>query len=101
MANFKGHEIEDDALYKQAELFTTTGNYDFAENNYIKIIALSPDGILRDDAVYALAELYDNQMDLPEKAREMYQKIIFEFPSSIYLVDARKQFRLLRGDEIQ
>lgn len=100
LVNFKGHEIEDDALYKQAELFSKTSNYEPAENNYLKIIALNQDGVLRDDAVYALAELYNYQMNLPEKAKEMYQKIIFEFPSSIYLVDARKKFRILRGDEI-
>lgn len=100
LVNFKGHEIEDDALYKQAELFSKTSNYEPAENNYLKIIALNQDGVLHDDAVYALAELYNYQMNLPEKAKEMYQKIIFEFPSSIYLVDARKKFRILRGDEI-
>ena len=37
----------------------------------------------------------------PEKAKEFFQKIIFNYPSSIYLVDARKQFRILRGDDIQ
>ena len=36
-----------------------------------------------------------------EKAKEYYQKIIFDFPSSIHLVDARKKYRKLRGDEIQ
>jgi len=30
----------------------------------------------------------------------MYQKIIFDYASSIYLVDARKKFRKLRGDDI-
>jgi tetratricopeptide (TPR) repeat protein len=101
LVNFKGHEIEDDALYKQAELYTKTNNYELAESNYLKIMEISPDGVLRDDACYALAELYNHQMNHPEKAKEMYQKIIFEFPSSIYLVDSRKKFRILRGDEIQ
>jgi len=47
-----------------------------------------------------MAELYSKQLNLPEKAKEYYQKIIFEYPSSIYLVDARKKYRELRGDTI-
>ena len=35
-----------------------------------------------------------------QRAKEYYQKIVFEYPSSIYLVDARKKFRMLRGDDI-
>ena len=45
-------------------------------------------------------ELYKNNLNDSEKASEYYQKIIFEHPSSIYLVDARKKFRELRGDTI-
>ena len=35
-----------------------------------------------------------------QKAKEMYERIIFEFPSSIYLVESRKSFRRLRGDAL-
>ncbi len=101
LANFKGHAIEDEALYKQAELYKKQKKYHFAENNYQKIIQLKKDGILVDDAVYQLGLLYQNQLNDIEKAKEMYKKIIFDFPSSIYLVEARKRFRKLRGDTIE
>ena len=101
LQNFKGHLIEDDALLKQAELYTKIKNYELAEDNYLKIISLNKENILVDDANYLLAKLYQNQLNNPEKAKEYYQKIIFEYPSSIYLVDARKKFRKLRGDGLQ
>ena len=41
-----------------------------------------------------------NKLNNIEKAKEYYQKIIFEYPSSIYLVDSRKKYRKLRGDVI-
>ena len=47
-----------------------------------------------------MAEIYKNNLLDIEKAKEYYQKIIFEHPSSIYLVDARKKYRKLRGDNI-
>lgn len=97
----KGHAIEDEALFKQAELYQKTKQYAFAENNYQKIISIKKDGILVDDALYNLGELYVNELNDIEKAKEMYQKIIFDFASSIYLVDARKKFRKLRGDNLE
>lgn len=98
LLNFKGQPIEDDALFKQATLFIKQQEFENAISNFEKIIQGNSEGILRDDAHYALAELYNNQLNNPEKASEHYQKIIFDFASSIYLVDARNKFRKLRGD---
>ncbi|WP_372794772.1 tetratricopeptide repeat protein [Lutibacter sp.] len=98
--NYKGHPIEDEALFKQAQLFEIINQFENAENNYLQIISINKDDILADDAHYYLAELYLNKLNNTENAKEYYQKIIFEYPSSIYLVDARKKFRKLRGDEI-
>ena len=99
--NFKGHPIEDSALFKQAELFIKTNKYQQAENNYLQIIQFYPESILMDDTFYQLAELYSSRLNENEKAKKMYERIIFEHPSSIYLVEARKKYRKLRGDEIQ
>ena len=96
--DFKGHPIEDEALFKQAQLMIKKNDLTNAIANFEKVIALNPDGILIDNANYELAELYNYQLNNPEKASEYYQKIIFDFPSSIYLVAARKKFRKLRGD---
>jgi tetratricopeptide (TPR) repeat protein len=97
---YKGHPIEDEALFKQAQLFEKVNQFTNAENNYLQIIKLNKEDILADDATYYLAELYLNKLNSAEKAKEYYQKIIFEYPSSIYMVDARKKFRKLRGDAI-
>ena len=100
LMNYKGHPIEDETFFKQAQLFEKTLQFKKAEENYLQIITINKDDILADDAYYYLAELYLNKLNDIEKAKENYQKIIFEYPSSIYLVDARKKFRKLRGDEI-
>ena len=48
-----------------------------------------------------VAEIYNNNLNNTEKAQEYYQKIIFDHSSSIYLVEARKKYRKLRGDKVQ
>jgi tetratricopeptide (TPR) repeat protein len=97
---YKGHPIEDEALFKQAQLFEKLIRFNEAENNYLQLIKINSQDILADDAHYYLAELYLNKLNDTQKAKEYYQKIIFEYPSSIYLVDARKKYRKLRGDDI-
>jgi len=54
----------------------------------------------KNDAYYWLAELYVNQLNQPEKAKELYEKIIFNHADSIFFVDSRKKYRTLRGDAI-
>lgn len=100
ISEFKGQPIEDEALFKKAELFTKKKKYDEAILTYARILEIDEKGILADDVYYNIAELYNNELNNPEKAKEYYQKIIFDYPSSIYLVDARKKFRKLRGDTI-
>jgi TolA-binding protein len=100
LTQHKGKTIEDQALFKQAQLFEIKKEYHKAEANYQTIITNFSDDILADDAYFYLAELYRTKLNQPEKAQELYEKIIFNYQDSIYFVDARNNFRLLRGDAI-
>lgn len=100
LENHKGEKIEDEALFKQGQLLESLKNYEAAKFNYQKIITFYSSGILADDAYYALAELYKNQLNDPEKAKENYEKIIYDYQDSYYFPLARKNYRILRGDAI-
>lgn len=100
LTNHKGENIEDEALLKQGELFEKIGAFEKAAVNYQKIIEFYKDDILADDAYYRLAKLYENQLQNLDKAKELYEQIIFNFADSIYFVAARKKYRSLRGDSI-
>ena len=100
LLNHKGESIEDQALFKQGKLFEEKLQYDKAEVNYNAIITNYKDDILADDAYFALAELYEYKLDQPQKAKDLYEQILFNHEDSIYFVDARKRYRILRGDAI-
>ena len=100
LENHKGEKIEDEALFKQAELFESQKKYDEAQLNYQKIITFYGNGILADDAYYALGELYRKVYKDTTKAKEQYEKIIYNYQDSYYFPQARKNFRILRGDSI-
>lgn len=100
LENHKGEKIEDEALLKQAQLLEFQKKYEAAEFNYQKIIEFYGNGILADDALFALGELYRNVLDQPDKAKAYYERIIYEFQDSYYFPQARKNFRMLRGDVV-
>ncbi|MCH4822227.1 tetratricopeptide repeat protein [Gramella lutea] len=97
----KGEKIEDEALLSQAKLYEEQKNFKKAEHNYLEIINSFGDDILADNAHYFLAELYANELQDLEKAKGFYEQIIFNFADSIYFVEARKKYRMLRGDTIE
>ncbi len=101
LADHKGEKIEDEALLSQAKLYEKEQDFKKAETNYLQIINSFGEDILADNAYYFLAELYANQLQDPEKAKGFYEQIIFNFADSIYFVEARKKYRMLRGDTIE
>lgn len=89
------HTIVDQALMYKAKIHESLGDFKIAEQNYLRILNDFSDDILVDDAYFALAELYRNHLDLPQKAQECYEKIIFEHQDSIHFVASKKQYRIL------
>ena len=57
--------------------------------------------ILADDALFHLAELYDIQLKDAATAQSLYERLLTEYPGSLYVVEARKRFRQLRGDILE
>ncbi|WP_299333465.1 tetratricopeptide repeat protein [uncultured Psychroserpens sp.] len=100
LTEHKGETIEDQALFMQAKLYEKTNQIEKAVTSYEYIIANYRDEILADDAHFYLAELYQYQLNQPEKAKALYEHIIFNHEDSIYFIEARKRFRMLRGDAI-
>ena len=101
LENHKGEKIEDEALLKLGELYETKGEYEKAAESYLALIQFYNEDILADDAHYRLAKLYEIKLNQPQKAKEYYELLIFNFVDSIYFVEARKKYRMLRGDEIE
>ena len=94
------HSIADNVLFKKAEIFSKNGKFDLAATNYSLIIEKYPYDLLADDAMFNLAGLYENQLNNKGKAMELYEKILTQFPGSLYVVEARKHFRALRNDAV-
>lgn len=97
---FPGHALSDDILYNRAKIAAKKRDYAQSAQYLQDIIAKFGTDILADDAIFMLAELYNNHLNDPQKAMELYQSILVEHPDSLYTIEARKRYRKLRGDAI-
>lgn len=95
-----GSSIADEALLLQGKIFEKIGEYAKAEENYLKIIQYHSYDILADDALFRLGTIYQYHLNEPDKAKMYYEKIIFEHADSIFFVEARKRYRMLRDNLI-
>lgn len=100
LQHHKGETLEDEALLLQAQVFEKTNQFEKAIANYMMILEFHNEDILADNAYFFLAELYNKILKQPEKAKEFYEQIIFNHQDSIFFVEARKQYRSIRGDAI-
>ncbi len=97
---FPNHALADDIIYKKAQIALKHAQYNEAAGFYEDILKNYGDGILGDDAMFKLADLNESQFKNIEKAKELYQQLLEKYPDSLYVVEARKRFRKLRGDSI-
>jgi tetratricopeptide (TPR) repeat protein len=98
LKSFKGQQIESVTLLRLGRVYEKLGDYSSALAQYQDIIDHHSDGIYIDEALYFSADIYNNDLKQPDKAKALYEKIIFSHQDSIYFIDARRKFRELRGD---
>ena len=96
---FPGNSLSDDILMAKARILIQQKNYSEAVIPLKKIFDEHPFDLWADDAVFMLGDIYENHLNNKEQAKIFYQKIITDYPGSLWINEARKRFRLLRGDK--
>lgn len=94
------HTLMDEIMMMKAGIFQDKGNYAEAIALYEKVLLLHFKDITADDALFKLAEIHQYVYNDVAKAMELYEKLLTEYPGSLYVVEARKRFRELRGDQL-
>ena len=98
LKQFPAHSLEDDVLYLKATIYNKKREYVQQAALLQRIMEGYPEEIKADNALFELAALYETHLNEPEKARELYEKLFVDYSGSTFAVEARKRFRLLRGD---
>lgn len=97
---FPENDLDDDILYRKGNIAYRTGDFAQAATFFNDVVTKYPEELLGDDALFKLASIYQYNLGDDTKAMEMYQKLMTDFTGSVYVVEARKRFRTLRGDKV-
>jgi len=87
-------------LMRKAELAVKRNNFSTADSLYSVIYNSYPDSYLADEALYESAMLNAFNIQNENLAREKFQLLIDKYPASVYVAEARRRYRMLRGDNI-
>ncbi len=96
---YPGNSLSDDILMAKARILIQQKSYNEAITPLKKIVSDHPFNLWADDAVFMLGDIYENHLNNKELAKTFYQKIITDYPGSLWINEARKRFRILRGDK--
>ncbi len=99
-AEYPTHSLHDEILFRKAAILQKHGDYELAAENLKTIVEKNSYDLLADDALFALAEIYQLHLNRKEEARELYQQMLIKYPGSVYVSESRNRFRYLRGDAV-
>lgn len=97
---FPFHSLSDEVMMLRADMCLKQGLNDQARDYFQKVVEIFSTDITADDALFNLAEMYERVYQDTTKAMELYEKVLTSYPGSLYVVEARKRFRQLRGDSL-
>jgi len=100
LETYPNHNLKDEIFWSKAKILREQGKSTEALEMLEKIVANHSTDILGDDAYYTIAHIYENDLSDLEKAQEYYGEFLKRYPGSVYIAQARKNFRKLRGDII-
>ncbi|CAN5471637.1 tetratricopeptide repeat protein [soil metagenome] len=100
LSDFPNHSLTDEVWFKKAQIMKKEGKFQLAANFLQDVVDKFPEDILGDDALFQLADMYENKLNDKEKAKSLYESLLTKYPGSLFVVDARKRFRALRGDKL-
>ncbi len=92
------HSLTDELLWLKADIQKKSGDFASSLALLQRIIDEYGMDVLGDDAYFSIADIHDRQLNNKEAAMEYYRSFLTKYPGSVFVAEARKRFRELRGD---
>lgn len=98
---YPDNSLADDVYFRKAGVLQKQGKYEEAAKFFDQVVKNYSWEILADNALYQLALLYEYKLNRKEEAKELFKKMMTDYPGSVYVVDSRTEYRKLEGTEPQ
>lgn len=90
------HPLFDEILMRKAQIRMKQARYVEADSLLQRLVDFYPTDITADDALFLMAQLNEDHLDNPAKALECYEKLLVDYPTSLYVEQARKRYNILK-----
>ena len=91
-----GNEVsKPHALFRKSEIAEKRKEFEVAEQLYLQIVEQYSDSYMADAALMRTALIEQNELKNKELAKQHYEQLIDNYPTSIYTAQAKKNFRKL------
>ena len=97
---FPNNDLADDILQSKSKIYIKKSDYKKTSEILNELIEKYSFSIWADDALFTLAMLEEEKLDDKVNAQKHYEKLMTDFPGSLFVIEARKRFRNLRGDTL-
>ena len=91
-----GNEVsKPHALCRIAEIKEANHDFILADSLYLRVVNEFPDSYMADDALMHAALIEDQHLKLRDAAKQHYEQLIDQYPTSLYTAQAKKNYRKL------
>ena len=97
---YAGSPLIDETLIRIGTAYTQMRRYAEAAAMYERLASEYPESIVLDQSLVQLGQIYALGLKDVPHAIAAYQQLLEKFPNSIYVSEARKRIRELRGDTL-
>ena len=91
------HPLFDEVLMRKAQIRVKQARYAEADSLLQRLVDFYPYDITADDALMLRAELNEDHLANPQTALECYEKLLLDYPTSLYVDRARKRYNALKA----
>lgn len=91
------HPLLDEVLMRKAQIRMKQGRYQEADSLLQRLVNFYPYDLTADDALMLMAELNEERLGNADKALQCYEKILIDYPTSLYADRARKRYNKLKA----
>lgn len=99
--NPNAYALNDDALLKKADIFASLKKYNQAIVLYDSVLTRFEREVTAPIAAYKLANIYQYTLNNKDLAMKYLEILFDKYPGNFYSNEARRRYRILRGDIIE
>ncbi len=90
------HPLFDEILMQKARIRIKQSRFAEADSLLQFVVDHYASDILADDALFLLAQINEHHLGNPLRAKECYEKLLLDYPASLYCDRARKRYNLIK-----